>query len=318
MDAYYYSFTTTGVQVVDELLSAVASAGKYAHDTSDWTAEFDTNNGYYQPSNVGASPVAWVQNAANRAADAVRALEARAEAGVTLLDEWQIVGATGAIHEHDIFSEKEAHEAKGYHDATWPDSAPHRVVRVAMVDTAAITAETRQPVAWWIGPHDGLLAGATVNKNLADARIEHGATVRPLVFGDVAPSAEAGVTEAEEMVERIARALHEESENPIQGDARIWWHDASPHWHDKMRRMARAALTVALTGGAAGGSDMKWRECKEHRRCTWHTGPERNYYTACKGGKVYTVGTQKDTRPQDSTPKGEWDKDTRGAVVIPL
>jgi len=46
----------------------------------------------------------------------------------------------------------------------------------------------------------------------------------------------------DEMVERVARALHEESENPIRGDARIPWWDASPYWHDKMRRMARVAL----------------------------------------------------------------------------
>jgi hypothetical protein len=111
-------------------------------------------------------------------------------------------------------------------------------------------AETRQPVAWWIGPHDGLLAGATTNKSLADARIEHGATVRPLVFWDVATEAKAGVSFTDEMVERIARALHEESENPKQGDARILWDDASPYWQDKTRRYARAALTAALTGGA--------------------------------------------------------------------
>ncbi len=49
----------------------------------------------------------------------------------------------------------------------------------------------RKPVAWWIGPHDGLVAGATTNQSLADARIPHGATVRPLVFGDVAPEAAA-------------------------------------------------------------------------------------------------------------------------------
>jgi hypothetical protein len=48
----------------------------------------------------------------------------------------------------------------------------------------------------------------------------------------------------DEMVERVAQALHEESENPIRGYGRIPWWDASPYWHDKMRRMARAALEV--------------------------------------------------------------------------
>jgi len=48
----------------------------------------------------------------------------------------------------------------------------------------------------------------------------------------------------DEMVERTARVLHEESENPIKGDARIQWEDSEPYWQDKMRRMARAALEV--------------------------------------------------------------------------
>lgn len=39
MDAYYYGFDPTGVVEIDALLSAVASAGKAYHHTSDW-AEF--------------------------------------------------------------------------------------------------------------------------------------------------------------------------------------------------------------------------------------------------------------------------------------
>ena len=104
-------------------------------------------------------------------------------------------------------------------------------------------AETRvQPVAWWIGPHDGLLAGATTNKNLADARIEHGATVRPLVFGDVATSAEAGVTE--EVVLRAESAY----------DA--WISANEDSWNSFglcSPDALRAALEAALTGGASDG-----------------------------------------------------------------
>jgi hypothetical protein len=234
-----------------------------------------------------------------RMAGRIAALEARAEARVTLLDEWAVVDKNGHTVnrigggiEAKAWCERYAEQADAH--VLSQGDAPHRVVQVALVDASApsdetpaqvhicggsgalsdparqeiddfatylrlkerfdirrvrtaSSAETRQPVAWWIGPHDGLLAGATTNKSLADARIEHGATVRPLVFGDVATEAKAGVTEAD--VERIARALHEESENPITGAARIRWNNASPYWQDKMRRMARAALT----GGASDG-----------------------------------------------------------------
>ena len=114
-----------------------------------------------------------------------------------------------------------------------------------MLATLEARAETRQPVAWWIGPHDGLLAGATVNKNLADARIEHGATVRPLVFGDVAPSAEAGVTD-----ERVERAAMAAFTADFDNEA-FSWLDLSCTDEERYRAMARAALTAALTGGAS-------------------------------------------------------------------
>lgn len=37
MDAYYYSFSPTGVKAIDEILRAVAWAGKGSHHTEDWT-----------------------------------------------------------------------------------------------------------------------------------------------------------------------------------------------------------------------------------------------------------------------------------------
>lgn len=37
MSAYYYGFSETGVRPVDELLSAVAVAGKRAHHTEEWS-----------------------------------------------------------------------------------------------------------------------------------------------------------------------------------------------------------------------------------------------------------------------------------------
>lgn len=36
MNAYYYGFTPTGVREIDEILSAVACAGKAYHHTDNW------------------------------------------------------------------------------------------------------------------------------------------------------------------------------------------------------------------------------------------------------------------------------------------
>jgi hypothetical protein len=241
MDAYYYSFTPTGVQVVDELLSAVASAGKYAHHTSDWTDECDTNNGHYQPSNVGPSCVAWIQNAANRAADAVRELEARAEAGGTeaksVAWECRVDGDLWHIENDEACAMSFLENGDG--SATRTITPLYRT----LVHASAPSAETRQTVAWWIGPHDGLLAGATVNKSLADARIEHGATVRPLVFGDVATSAETRVTVTDEMVERAESAY----------DAWVSQKDSFAEHTLCNPEAMRFALEAALTGGESDG-----------------------------------------------------------------
>lgn len=64
MDAYYYQFQETGIEIIDKILSAVACAGKSSHRTSEWndyaTASYDGHD--------GNSPVEWIQNAANAAA----------------------------------------------------------------------------------------------------------------------------------------------------------------------------------------------------------------------------------------------------------
>lgn len=39
MDAYYYGFEPTGVQAIDAVLSAVATAGKMFHGTDCWNDE---------------------------------------------------------------------------------------------------------------------------------------------------------------------------------------------------------------------------------------------------------------------------------------
>jgi hypothetical protein len=73
MDAYYYSFDRTGVPAVDLVLSAVACAGKHgSHHTDGWTDE--VNAGWRGDHLEGSTPRDWIQNAANKAADAFREL----------------------------------------------------------------------------------------------------------------------------------------------------------------------------------------------------------------------------------------------------
>jgi hypothetical protein len=86
MYAYYYSFNLTGVDVVDKVLSAVAWAGVAYHHTDSW----DEPAGPYADL-AGETPVDWIQNAAEEAAAALEAAEARVkelEAMVSWVDVW--------------------------------------------------------------------------------------------------------------------------------------------------------------------------------------------------------------------------------------
>lgn len=67
MDAYYFGFTPTGVEIIDRILSAVAHAGKAYHHTEDWGDECGERDGL-----KGNCPIDWIQNAANDAAAAIR------------------------------------------------------------------------------------------------------------------------------------------------------------------------------------------------------------------------------------------------------
>jgi hypothetical protein len=66
MDAYYYHFADTGVPEIDLILSAIACAGKAYHHTEMWNEECE-----WTP-HEGNSPVDWIQNAAVKAAAALR------------------------------------------------------------------------------------------------------------------------------------------------------------------------------------------------------------------------------------------------------
>lgn len=58
MSAYYYGFAPTGVREIDEILSAVACAGKAYHHTDSWGDEDGSEPSYIQ----------LIQEAADRAA----------------------------------------------------------------------------------------------------------------------------------------------------------------------------------------------------------------------------------------------------------
>lgn len=67
MDAYYFGFTPTGVDAIDRILSAVAEAGKGYHHTESWGDDGLDDSGQFR----GGNYVAWIQNAANDAAEAL-------------------------------------------------------------------------------------------------------------------------------------------------------------------------------------------------------------------------------------------------------
>lgn len=66
MDAYYYSFERTGVGVIDAILSAVATAGKAYHNTSEWA------EGWSDEDSGDTSHAARIQAAADEAARRIR------------------------------------------------------------------------------------------------------------------------------------------------------------------------------------------------------------------------------------------------------
>lgn len=76
MDAYWYGFSPTGLDIIDTILSAVACAGKGYHSTEQWNEDSDPRHDRLR----GTTPVAHIQNAANDAAAAIRAASPAAPA----------------------------------------------------------------------------------------------------------------------------------------------------------------------------------------------------------------------------------------------
>ena len=73
MDAYYYHFEPTGEELIDRILSAVASAGKAYHHTEMWW-EQDDRLKTIAPFR-GESYIEWIQNAADDAAAELRSFK---------------------------------------------------------------------------------------------------------------------------------------------------------------------------------------------------------------------------------------------------
>lgn len=70
LDAYYYSFEPTGVQVIDDLLHAIAWAGKAAHHTEAWSDELWLTS--YGPLRKDENWIDLIQSLANDGAAEIR------------------------------------------------------------------------------------------------------------------------------------------------------------------------------------------------------------------------------------------------------
>ena len=79
MEAYYYSFDSTGCDPVDKILSAVACAGKAYHHTDDWYEQSSP-----QDDHAGGTPIDWIQNAAIEAAHEIKSLQKALERLVSI------------------------------------------------------------------------------------------------------------------------------------------------------------------------------------------------------------------------------------------
>lgn len=79
MEAYYYSFDSTGSDPVDKILSAVACAGKAYHHTDDWYEHASP-----QDDHTGGTPIDWIQNAAIEAAHEIKSLQKALERLVSI------------------------------------------------------------------------------------------------------------------------------------------------------------------------------------------------------------------------------------------
>lgn len=72
MRAYYFGFSSTNVELIDRILSAVACGGKAYHHTEDWGHDCEPWETFHR----GNSVAEWIQRAAEDAAADLTAKEA--------------------------------------------------------------------------------------------------------------------------------------------------------------------------------------------------------------------------------------------------
>lgn len=104
MNAYYYSFAPTGVEAVDRILSAVATAGKMYHSTEQWADREDQEQ----------SQAELIQAAANKAAAQAAADDWRPNGRKRLL----YLLAMTYLGNHRSLDVRLAFEAEGIHPST--------------------------------------------------------------------------------------------------------------------------------------------------------------------------------------------------------
>jgi hypothetical protein len=93
MNAYYYGFASTGIAVIDNILSAVACAGKAYHSTECWNDE----SAPWHERLRGNSPAEWIQNAANDAASIMRTATPTAAADSEDAARWRALVGSARI-----------------------------------------------------------------------------------------------------------------------------------------------------------------------------------------------------------------------------
>ena len=107
LSAYYYSFDSTGCTEIDDVLEAVALAGKMYHSTADWCYDADNPD--------RESPAECIERIAKRSAAAVAALRAR-------VAELEAPGEVASIHKLRAMVREAARE--GYRAGLWADVLP--------------------------------------------------------------------------------------------------------------------------------------------------------------------------------------------------
>lgn len=102
LDAYYFGFYSTGVVVVDDILRAVAAAGKAFHHTEFWSDPMEHD---YRCIRAGQTPADAIEEAAKNAADEIERLEAWKAEAIEVLARWEEVAELVPMQPGDVKSQ---------------------------------------------------------------------------------------------------------------------------------------------------------------------------------------------------------------------